>query len=107
MLEGIDEKLITWDEILGEIKVNSSNLIEDLLEGIKYIAAAGILLICLGSYVLFNGLRYGNISDPAYVLMLVMAPGSNFVLGLYNLYKYFQLRSMYRRLFDLQTQLKK
>ena len=106
-MEGVDEKLITWDEILGEIKVNSSNLIEDLLEGIKYIAAAGILLICLGSYVLFNGLRYGNISDPAYILMLVVAPGSNFVLGLYNLYKYFQLRSRYRRLFDLQTQLKK
>jgi hypothetical protein len=105
--KGIDEELITWNAILDEIKVSSDILVNDLLEGIKYIAAAGVLVTLLGAYVLFIGIRYGHFDDASYIVMLILAPGSNFVLGLYNINKYFQLRTKYRRLYDIQRQMKK
>jgi hypothetical protein len=103
----IDEKLIDWNTIIDEILKESELYVKDLLDAIKYIAAAGILVICLGAYVLYIGLRIGNTSDPWFILMMVLAPGSNFVLGLINLNKYFQLRGRYSMLFDIQKKLKK
>jgi hypothetical protein len=107
MIDDIDERIITWDSILKEVIINSEQLVKDLLEGIKYIAAAGILIIALGSYVLFIGLRYGKTDDPIFLLIMIIVPGSNFLLGLFNLHKYIQLRSRYSRLFDIQKEIKK
>ena len=103
----IDERLIDWNTVLDEILKESELYVKDLLDAIKYVAAAGILVICLGAYVLYIGLRIGNTSDPWFILMMILAPGSNFVMGLYNLNKYFQLRGRYSRLFDIQKKLKK
>ena len=103
----IDEELISWNNILDEIKGDSELLINDLLEGVRYVAASGVLVIALGLYVLFIGLRYGNLDDPAFILGMILAPGSNFVVGAYNINKYMQLRGRYSRLYDLQKQLKK
>lgn len=103
----IDEELVTWNRILDEIKGDSELLIKDLLEGIRYVAAAGVLVIALGLYVLFIGLRYGYLDDPVFILGMILAPGSNFVVGAYNINKYMQLRGRYGRLYDLQKQLKK
>jgi len=103
----IDEELVTWNKILDEIKGDSELLVKDLLEGIKYVAAAGVLVIALGLYVLFIGLRYGNLEDPVFILGMILAPGSNLVVGAYNINKYLQLRSQYAGLYELQKQLKK
>ena len=103
----IDEELVTWNKILDEIRGDSELLIKDLLEGVRYVAAAGMLVIALGLYVLFLGIRYGNLDDPVFILGMILAPGSNFVVGAYNINKYIQLRGRYSRLYDLQKQLKK
>ena len=100
----IDEKLVEWNQILEEIKGESELLIEDLLEGIRYVAAAGILAILLGAYVVFIGLKYGN-QNQTLVTLLVSSP--SFIVGLYTLNKYISLRGRYSRLFDLQHKLKK
>jgi len=105
--DSIDEELVTWKNILDEIRGDSEQLIKDLLEGVRYVAAAGVLVIALGLYVLFIGLRYGNLDDPMFLLAMVLAPGSNFVVGAYNINKYMQLRGRYNRLHELQKQLKK
>ena len=105
--DNIDEELVTWNKILDEIRGDSELLIKDLLEGVKYVAAAGVLVIALGLYVLFIGLRYGNLDDPVFILGMILAPGSNFVVGAYNINKYMQLRGRYSRLYNLQKQLKK
>ena len=102
----VDEGLVTWNRILDEIRGDSELLIKDLLEGVRYVAAAGVLVIALGLYVLFIGLRYGNVDDPVFLLGMILAPGSNFVMGAYNINKYMQLRGRYSRLFELQKQLK-
>jgi hypothetical protein len=103
----VDEELVTWNKILDEIRGDSELLIKDLLEGVRYVAASGVLIIALGLYVLFIGLRYGNVDDPVFLLGMILAPGSNFVMGAYNINKYMQLRGRYSRLFELQKQLKK
>jgi len=105
--DSIDEELVTWNRILDEIKGDSELLVKDLLEGIRYVAAAGVLVVALGLYVLFIGLRYGHLDDPLFILGMVLAPGTNFVVGVYNINKYVQLRGRYSRLYDLQKQLKK
>ncbi len=105
--DGIDEELVTWNNILDEIRGDSEMLVKDLLEGVRYVAAAGVLVIALGLYVLYIGLRYGNLDDPVFILGMLLAPGSNLVVGAYNINKYIQLRGRYGRLYDLQKQLKK
>ena len=102
----VDEELVTWNKILDEIRGDSELLIKDLLGGVRYVAASGVLVIALGLYVLFIGLRYGNVDDPVFLLGMILAPGSNFVMGAYNINKYMQLRGRYSRLFELQKQLK-
>ncbi len=105
--DSIDDELVTWNKILEEIRGDSELLIKDLLEGVRYVAAAGVLVIALGLYVLIIGLRYGNLEDPVFILGMMLAPGSNLVVGAYNINKYIQLRGRYSRLYDLQKQLKK
>ena len=73
MDENIDEKLITWNSILDEIRIDTDLMIQDLLSGITYVAASGILLMVLGVYVLFIGLKYGNRSDPLFNVLLTIA----------------------------------
>jgi len=103
----IDQKLITWDKILGEIVDDTELMIHDLLSGIAYVGASGVLVIVLGAYVLFVGLKYGNTSDPMFSIMLGVATIPSFIIGLINLNRYIQLRARYIRLSDLKNRLKK
>ena len=107
MDEDIDEKLITWNSILDEIRIDTDLMIHDLLSGIAYVAASGILLIVLGIYILFIGLRYGNTVDPLFNVVLTVATVPSLILGVYNLNRYVQLRARYIRLSDLQEKLRK
>ena len=103
----IDEKLMTWDKILGEIIDDTELMIHDLLSGIAYVGASGVLVIVLGAYVLFVGLKYGNTSDPIFNIVLAVASLPSFIIGLINLNRYIQLRARYIRLSDLKKRLKK
>lgn len=103
----IDEKLITWDTILNEIRLDTDLMIHDLLSGIAYVGASGVLVIILGIYVLFVGLKYGNLQEPLFILMLAVATIPSFIVGFINLNRYVQLRARYIRLSDLQAKLKK
>jgi hypothetical protein len=103
----IDEKLITWDTILNEIRLDTDLMIHDLLSGIAYVGASGVLVIILGLYVLFVGLKYGNTQDPMFIIMLAVATIPSFFVGFINLNRYVQLRARYIRLSDLQAKLKK
>jgi hypothetical protein len=103
----VDEELVNWNTILEGIIDDSETLVKDLLSGVTYVGAAGVLVIALGVYVLFIGLRYGNLDDPLFILAMIIAPGSNLIVGLFNIHKYIELRSRYSRLFDLHKKLKK
>jgi hypothetical protein len=105
MKDNIDETLVEWNKILEDIRGESKLLIKDLLEAIRYVAASGILMIILGSYVLFIGLRYGNLDESMFILWVVIATLPSYTIGFYNLYKYIQLRSRYNRLFEIQSKL--
>jgi len=103
----IDEKLITWNKVLDEIRIDTELMVHDLLSGIAYVAASGILVIALGLYVLFVGLKYGNTNEPMFVVGLAIASIPSFIIGIINLNRYVQLRARYIRLSDLQDKLKK
>ena len=103
----IDEKLITWNTVLDEIRIDTELMVHDLLSGIAYVAASGILVIVLGLYVLFVGLKYGNTQDPLFMAVLAVASIPSFIIGIINLNRYVQLRARYIRLSDLQDKLKK
>ena len=103
----IDEKLITWNTVLDEIRVDTDLMIHDLLAGIAYVGASGILVILLGIYVLFVGIKYGNTQDPMFVAVLIVASIPSLLVGIINLNRYVQLRARYTRLSDLQNKLKK
>jgi hypothetical protein len=82
-------------------------MIHDLLSGIAYVGASGVLVIVLGLYVLFVGLKYGNTQDPIFMAVLAVASIPSFFIGFINLNRYVQLRARYIRLSDLQAKLKK
>ena len=107
MSEEIDDKLVTWNTILDEIRLDSQLMIKDLLSSINYVAASGILVIILSLYVLFIGIRYGNQADPYFLILIIWSFLCPVIVGLYNLNKYIQLRARYTRLSDLYDQLKK
>ncbi|MCW4051113.1 MAG: hypothetical protein NWE89_15430 [Candidatus Bathyarchaeota archaeon] len=102
----VDENVVNMNTILEEIIGGSETLVTDLLKGIRN-AASGIVIIALGLYILYSNNRTGNLDNPMFVLMMILAPGSNFIVGAFNINKYIQLKSRYSRLFDLQKQLKK
>lgn len=105
MESNIDDKLVNWDRILKELVVDVDELNKDLQDSIRYIGAAGVLVIALGFTVLFYTTRYGSVSDPLWWVMLALTVGTNFVVGLINIRKYLTLSRKYARLSVLQSQL--
>ena len=51
MEPNIDDKLVTWDRILKELVVDVDELNKDLQESIRYIGAAGVLVIAFAEIV--------------------------------------------------------
>jgi hypothetical protein len=102
----VDEELVNWNTILDELIGGSEVLLKDLLEGVRYVGASGVLLICLGVTVLmYNSRLWGSDTGLMAVSMLVSV--CPVAVGLFSINKYIQLRSRYSRLFDLQMKLKK
>lgn len=101
----IEDELINWNTILQEVLTDTKSLVKDLLEGINYILGAGIVIIALGLAILYYNLRYVAVNDPLFWLGMIIAPGSNFVIGIINIRKYLNLRTKYRALYELQTKI--
>ena len=102
----VDERLVRWNEIFDELLIDAGNLSRDLLSGINYVGASGVLVIALGFVVLYYNLRTASLEDPLFWAMLALTSGSNFVLGVHNIMKYFQLKRKYSRLDDMQMRMK-
>lgn len=102
----VDERLTRWNEIFDELLIDAGNLSRDLLSGINYVGASGVLVIALGFVVLYYNIRTASLEDPLFWVMLALTVGSNFVLGLYNIMKFLQLKRKYSRLSDMQVRMK-
>ena len=102
----VDERLARWNEIFDELLIDAGNLSRDLLSGINYVGASGVLVIALGFVVLYYNLRTASPEDPLFWVMLALTAGSNFVLGVYNIMKFLQLKRKYSKLSDMQIRMK-
>jgi hypothetical protein len=102
MESNIDERLIKWDSILKELVVDVRELNRDLQESIRYVGAAGVVVIALGLMVLLFTLRYATIQDPLLWAILALTTGSTLVVGFYNIHRYLLLRYKYSRLSELE-----
>jgi len=102
----VDERLARWNEIFDELLIDAGNLSRDLLSGINYVGASGVLVIALGFVVLYYNLRTASLEDPLFWIMLALTSGSNFVLGVFNINKYLQLKRKYSKLSDMQLTMK-
>jgi hypothetical protein len=104
-MNSFDDDLINWNRILQEVLTDTKSLVKDLLEGINYILGAGIVIIALGLAILYYNLRYVQVNDPLFYIGMIIGPGSNFLIGIMNIRKYFMLREKYRNLYDLQRKI--
>jgi hypothetical protein len=104
-MSNLDEEMISWNKILQEVLTDTKSLVKDLLEGINYILGAGIVIIALGLAILYYNLRYVSVNDPLFYIGMIVGPGSNFLIGIINIRKYFMLRAKYRSLYDLQNKI--
>jgi hypothetical protein len=104
-MSNIDDEVINWNRILQEVLTDTKSLVKDLLEGINYILGAGIVIIALGLAILYYNLRYVSFNDPLFYFGMIVGPGSNFLIGILNIRKYFMLRERYRNLYDLQRKI--
>jgi hypothetical protein len=101
----VDEKLISWDHIFKELLGNAQDLTHDLLTGVSYVGASGVVVLALGVCVLFFLLRYAIIEDRGFWMLVAIITGSAFVVGLVTLKKFFHLRNKYSRLYQVQKEL--
>ena len=101
----VDESLMNWNRLFENVLVDAKELTVDLLKGVNYVGASGVLVIALGLYILFINMRYSTVQDPLLYGILFLVTGSNFVVGAFNIYKFFQLRMKYSRLRDIQKEL--
>jgi hypothetical protein len=104
-MSSVDDDLINWSKILQDVLTDTKSLVKDLLEGINYILGAGIVIIALGLAILYYNLRYVQINDQLFYIGMIIGPGSNFLIGIINIRKYFMLREKYRNLYDLQRKI--
>jgi hypothetical protein len=104
--KNVDDELVNWNTILDGIIGGSEVLLKDLLEGVRYVGASGVLLILIGVTVLiYNSRLWG--SDTGLVVASVLTSIIPMAVGLFTVNKYIQLRSRYSKLFDLHIKLKK
>lgn len=101
----VDEKLLKWKDIFEELIVDARTLTKDLLEGIRYAGASGVLVIALGLVLLIFSGRFFWREGPLFTAIVLLAAGSNFVTGLWNIRKFFQLRNRYTRLYRIQREM--
>ena len=93
----VDEKLIQWNDIFGELILDSNDLINDLWVNINYIAIFGAAMMFIGAFVVMIG-RMG--------IAGLLLFGTWMLFGVLQLWRWYQLRSKYHRLRTLQSEMK-
>lgn len=62
----LDRELMSWNRIFEELLVDARDLTKDLLDGIRYVGASGVVVIALGLYVLIHDIRHTRVQDPLF-----------------------------------------
>jgi hypothetical protein len=104
--KNVDEKLIKWNDVFEELLIDARTLIEDLSEGINYIAISALIFVGIGCAALIIGLDRGiRTEEMKYI-------ASGFIIfcitsfnGAITLRKWYALRKRYAHLKSLQRQI--
>lgn len=99
----VDEKIAKWNDIFEELAFDAKSLINELSEGINYIAASGFIAILMGAAALVIGLDRGETKYIASGFMIFCILTFN---GAMTLRKWYTLKMRYKRLHDLGEKLK-
>jgi hypothetical protein len=105
--DAVDEELVKWNDIFKNLIVDAKELTGDLLQGINYVLGSGILLLAMSFLVVYfvvvRNMQMG--SDFVFIGLVVSSPA--FLLGLWNIKKYFDLRKKYSRLYLYQREMER
>lgn len=93
----VDERLIKWNDIFGELLIDSNDLINDLWANINYIAIFGAVMIFIGAFIVMIG-RMGMSG------LIIFSTWMLF--GILQLWRWYRLRSKYNRLRSLQKEMR-
>ena len=100
--KNVDEKLVKWNDIFEELLIDAKTLIQDLSEGINYIAISAFIVIVIGGAALFVGLDRGGIKYVAAGFVIFCVCIFN---GAMNLRKWHKLKKRYNRLQSLEKEM--
>ncbi len=98
----VDEKLIKWNDIFKELLIDARTLVNDLSEGINYIAVSAFIVMLIGGAALVVGLDRGEIKYVAAGFMIFCICSFN---GALTLRKWHKLKKRYNRLQSLQKEM--
>ena len=93
----VDEKLIRWNDIFGELILNTNELVNDLLTNINYIAIFGAAMMFIGAFLAVME----DIQIDSFLIF-----GTWMLFGALQLWRWYRLRSKYSRLRTLQSEMK-
>jgi hypothetical protein len=104
--KNVNEKLVKWNDIFEELLIDARTLINDLSEGINYIAISALILVGIGCAALIIGLYRGiRTEEMKYI-------ASGFIIfciasfnGALTFRKWYALRKRYAHLKSLQKQM--
>ncbi len=98
----VDEKLIGWNDIFGELAIDAQTLIEDLSESINYIAISALIVIVMGLAALIIGFERGEAKYIAVGFIIFSTVASN---GAMALRKWHTMRKRYDRLQSIKEEM--
>ncbi len=100
----VDNKLLKWNDIFEELIVDARMLTKDLLQGVNYVGASGVVMIALGLvFLMYNIGQFWR--GGLFIGIVLLSTGVDVIIGLWNILKFLQLRKRYRKLYALQTEM--
>ena len=93
----VNEKLIRWNDIFGELILDTNDLVKDLWVNINYIAIFGAAMMFFGAFL-------AVMEDIQINSFLIF--GTWMLFGALQLWRWYSLRSKYNRLRTLQSEIK-
>ncbi len=93
----VDEKLIRWNDIFGELILDTNDLINDLFVNINYLAIFGVGMIFIGAFIVM----LGRMGVTGFLLFSTWV-----IFGALQLWRWYSLRSKYDRLRSLQREMR-
>ena len=100
----LDEKLLKWNDIFEKLIVDARDLTKDLLQGINYVLASGILVLAIvfmNSFLIIRNLQMSAL----FVSVGLVVNSPAIFVGLWNIKKYLDLRKKYLRLYLFQQEM--